>query len=194
LIMTNIKNHTNFRTKACFATLGALIGAAALGTGSAWGQPSETVLYSFCQGCADGSFPEAGLIATADGDLYGTASGGGSANVGVAFMLPETGGIRLLHQFQGGNMDGASPEAPLFRDKSGNLFATSTRGGGTGCGTVFERSAAGTYRLRHAFNGTDGSTLLRALLPTAPVIFTGRARVAAPTVEAQSSGWRRAAS
>jgi len=161
---TNCKKHINFWAKV-FLALGA-----ALGAGTTWAAP-ETVLHSFCQqtDCADGSFPEAGPIATATGELYGTTLGGGNANQGVIFTVPVTGGIELPHQFQGGILDGAAPEAPLFRDKSGNLFGTTTRGGGTGCGgtgcgTVFERSAGGTYRLRHAFNGADGSIPLAGVI------------------------------
>jgi uncharacterized repeat protein (TIGR03803 family) len=42
-------------------------------------------------------------------------------------------------------------------NKSGNFYGITFSGGANDDGTVFERSAAGTYRLRHAFNGSDGS-------------------------------------
>ncbi len=154
--------HGYSKAKAFFAALGSFVGAAALSAGSAWAGSavSETVLYSFCQqtNCADGSGPAAGLTATTQGGLYGTTENGGNVvNAGVAFLVSITGGTGLLHVFQGGAMDGAVPFAPLFRDKSGNFFGTTLLGGASNKGTVFERSAAGTYRLRHAFNGSDGS-------------------------------------
>jgi uncharacterized repeat protein (TIGR03803 family) len=153
-------NSRNFRARA-FLTLGSVLAAAGLSAGSAWAASavSETVLYSFCQQtkCADGQFPAAGLVATNQGGLYGTTEEGGNADAGVAFLVTVTGGYGLLHVFQNSSMDGGYPIAPLFRDKSGNFFGTTTQGGASGNGTVFERSASGVYRLRHAFNGTDGS-------------------------------------
>jgi uncharacterized repeat protein (TIGR03803 family) len=151
--------------KALFVA--AFVGAAGFSAGSASAQPTETVLYSFCQqtNCVDGQSPNGGLIATSQGGLYGTTElGGSAASVGVAFFVSITGGHGILHQFQGGTMDGANPAAPLFRDKSGNFYGTTSGGGPSLAGTVFERSAAGTYRLRHAFNGSDGQQPLAGLI------------------------------
>jgi hypothetical protein len=41
---------------------------------------TPTILVNFCAlaNCADGEFPEADLIADANGNLFGTASGGGA--------------------------------------------------------------------------------------------------------------------
>ena len=54
-------------------------------------QYTETVLYNFCSSageCIDGSYPGyAGLIADAQGNLYGTTSGGGANNGGIVFEL-----------------------------------------------------------------------------------------------------------
>jgi uncharacterized repeat protein (TIGR03803 family) len=153
------KAHINF---LAMAFLTALLGAAGLGAGSASAglAASETVLYSFCQqtNCADGGYPAAGLIATNQGALYGTTQDGGNVNGGVAFLVSISGGSGILHVYQGGSMDGANPLAPLFRDKTGNFYGTTPRGGASNDGTVFERSAGGTYRLRHVFNGTDGAS------------------------------------
>ncbi len=46
----------------------------------------HTLLYSFTGG-NDGSRPQAGLIADAAGDLYGTTSRGGTSNAGTVFKL-----------------------------------------------------------------------------------------------------------
>lgn len=48
-----------------------------------------TTLYSFCSkaGCADGSFPLAGLVQGADGSFYGTTVTGGASGDGTAFRF-----------------------------------------------------------------------------------------------------------
>jgi hypothetical protein len=51
------------------------------------GNGQETVLHSFCSGCADGDKPVAGLIEDRGGNLYGTAELGGVSNVGVVFEI-----------------------------------------------------------------------------------------------------------
>jgi uncharacterized repeat protein (TIGR03803 family) len=159
------KNHINSSAKALFVA--SVVGAAGLSAGSASAQPTETVLYSFCQqmGCIDGYFPMAGLIATNQGGLYGTTVYGGNIGEGVAFLVTVNGGNGLLHVFQGEPMDGANPSAPLFRDKSGNFFGTTELGGSLSeSGTIFERSAAGSYRLRHVFTGSDGAAPVAGVL------------------------------
>jgi uncharacterized repeat protein (TIGR03803 family) len=46
----------------------------------------ETALYAFTGG-SDGEYPSAGLIADQNGNLFGTTSAGGTADVGVVFEL-----------------------------------------------------------------------------------------------------------
>jgi uncharacterized repeat protein (TIGR03803 family) len=48
-----------------------------------------TTLYNFCAqtNCADGGSPYAGLVQATDGNLYGSASLGGTNNVGTIFSL-----------------------------------------------------------------------------------------------------------
>ncbi|MGC2220972.1 MAG: hypothetical protein WA624_00665 [Methylocella sp.] len=53
-------------------------------SGRALAAPVETVLHSFA-GVGDGGAPVAGLIADAQGALYGTTSGGGTGSNGKAF-------------------------------------------------------------------------------------------------------------
>jgi uncharacterized repeat protein (TIGR03803 family) len=50
---------------------------------------NETVLYSFCSAsnCTDGSFPWAGLVQDASGNVYGTTGGGGAHGYGAVFSL-----------------------------------------------------------------------------------------------------------
>jgi uncharacterized repeat protein (TIGR03803 family) len=53
---------------------------------------TPTTLVSFCAlpNCADGSFPFGGLLADAEGNLFGTTGGGGAHGVGTVFEIPKT--------------------------------------------------------------------------------------------------------
>jgi uncharacterized repeat protein (TIGR03803 family) len=114
------------------------------------------VVHNFTGG-SDGSGPLNGFIADSAGNLYGTASTGGSSNFGIVFKLSTAGVETVLHNFAGG-ADGATPESFLVRDKAGNLYGTTTAGGVSGAGTVFKVTAAGVESVLYSFTGkTDGA-------------------------------------
>jgi uncharacterized repeat protein (TIGR03803 family) len=136
---------------------------------------TESVLYSFA-GSNDGIFPYGGLVADPSGDLYGTTETGGgngcfSGNgCGTVFEIAPDGSETVLYRFAGGT-DGGNPYAGLIRDKAGNLYGTTFAGGGdgcqfgSGCGTVFEISAAGVEKILYAFSGkSDGANPYGGLL------------------------------
>jgi uncharacterized repeat protein (TIGR03803 family) len=130
---------------------------------------TETVLYSFTGG-ADGGYPFAALIRDSSGNLYGTTSAGGRVNrlclrgtCGVVFKLSATGTETILHSFTRG-FDGAEPYAGLTQDAAGNLYGTTSDGGASGLGVVFElvrcSSVAAGYEFKvlHTFTGVvDGA-------------------------------------
>jgi uncharacterized repeat protein (TIGR03803 family) len=117
----------------------------------------EKVLHNFRGNGNDGSYPLAGLIFDAAGNLYGTTIFGGAYGSncncgGTVFKLaPETNGKwteKVLHSFGNGN-DGEYPEASVIVDAAGNLYGDTSAGGSFGtscglygysgeCGTVFE--------------------------------------------------------
>ena len=143
---------------ACSFGCGTVFKVTTLGT--------ETVLYSFAGGAADGAYPEASLIMDLAGNLYGTTFGGGSSacpgGCGVVFKLSPTGTETVLYSFTG-DTDGANPIAGLIRDAAGNFYGTTLLRGtpgctySYGCGTVFELSPAGSLRVLHSFSGgADG--------------------------------------
>ncbi len=130
---------------------------------------TETVLYAF-QGKTDGAQPTDGLIADSAGNLYGTTnSGGAHSNCGTIFKLAPDGSETLLYSFQGG-ADGSAPYGGVAADKAGNLYGTTSKGGGSsncsgGCGTVFEVAPDGTETLLHAFSGeNDGAQPLAGVI------------------------------
>lgn len=137
------------------------------GTGSDWlnnpgsiyeiaqGTTAQTTLARF--NGANGSGPNA-LTVDSAGNIYGTEPGGGTYGVGAVFELPKgSSAITTLALMDG--TDATSDWGSLTLDPSGNLFGTSSSGGGTGnWGSVFEvaRGSAAVTILA-AFNNTDGS-------------------------------------
>lgn len=118
----------------------------------------ETVIHSFTGG-TDGATPYyAPVVIDAEGNLYGTTSAGGSANLGVVFEIPAGGKETVLHNFTGA-ADGATPWAGLILDSTGNLYGTTTAGGAWGMGTIFELTpSSGNWVGLHSFAGfpSDG--------------------------------------
>lgn len=94
--------------------------------------------YSFTN-LGDGGFPEAGLLMSSSGALYGTTSSGG-AGWGSVFELVPSGSTwteTTLYDFTGGP-DGGNPIGDLVIGKSGVLYGTTNSGGANGYGTVFQ--------------------------------------------------------
>ena len=119
---------------------------------------TPTTLVSFCAeaNCTDGAFPNTRLTADANGNLFGTTSGGGADGAGTVFEIAKTAGgyastPTTLFNRTNGDYWNAGLNASLIADASGNLFGT-THGGGAygeavgGDGTVFEiAKTAGGY-------------------------------------------------
>lgn len=126
----------------------------------------ETILHAFSS--PDGSQPMSQLVIDSAGKLYGTTYHGGASGLGVVFRLarPARGTTAwtesILHSF--GGTDGAEPQAGLVRDAVGNLYGTTSAGGSSSMGTVFELSPppAGSPKwnetVLHSFGGSDGQT------------------------------------
>lgn len=138
----------------------------------------ETTIYSFTRG-ADGGYPTSTLILDPRGNLYGTASQGGTVNqtcptgCGVVFELtPNPGGVwteTVLHSFTGG-ADGATPNSALTPDAAGNLFGSTTAGGLDDSGVVFELLGSDGWNenVLYTFTGgPDGKT------PSGTLVFHG---------------------
>lgn len=135
-------------------------------------------LYAF-QGGGGGWLPDAGVIASSRGTLFGTTSAGGAGNGGVGYgvvynLQPPSHDCEncawtetVLYQFAGGS-DGWQPTlGNLVVDQAGNIYGTTEDGGsngcygGFGCGVVFKLtpSAGGwTETVLYSFAGNaDGA-------------------------------------
>ena len=89
-------------------------------SGSGW---SESIAYSFGS-LLDGAYPEAGLIADAAGNLYGTTAAGGANGNGTVFELsPISGGgytySVLYDGFFNPYNSGNGPQGKLIMDRFG---------------------------------------------------------------------------
>src|SRR5439155_887868 len=105
----------------------------------------------------NGAAPEAALLQTADGLLYGTTSEGGVSNVGTVFRITTTGAFTTLFSFSGTN--GANPYGGLVQASNGVLYGTTSYGGIYGNGTVFRISTNGAFQSLYTFTGgADGAT------------------------------------
>jgi uncharacterized repeat protein (TIGR03803 family) len=114
----------------------------------------------------NGSHLQSGLIADANGDLFGTTFDGGANNDGTVFEIAKTASCyattpTILLSFDGTN--GASPDGSLIADTNGDLFGTTNAGGANNFGTVFEitRTVSGyatTPTILLSFAGTNGAS------------------------------------
>lgn len=145
-------------------------------TGStAW---TEQVLYSFGAG-NDGINPVAAVGFDSAGNIYGTASAGGTYGNGTVFQLKPSGSNwteNILHEFELLN-DGGIPYAGLVVDHAGNLYGATTdggAGGSNGGGTIFEMSPSGstwTFTVLYSLPGWGISGSFRNLLVTGSKIY-----------------------
>lgn len=114
------------------------------------GNWTESVIYSFGKRPYDAFIPYAAPIFDKASNLYGTTNFGGTNGVGTVFRLERAAGggwkERLLYDFCSAGFplckDGMRPYAGVIFDAAGNLYGTTTQGGGnkcgeTTCGTVF---------------------------------------------------------
>jgi uncharacterized repeat protein (TIGR03803 family) len=117
---------------------------------------TENILFGF--NFSDGTGPGPNrLVRVANGNIYGTTSGGGASGGGTIFQLAADGTETTLYSFTGA-ADGFAPYGGVIRDAKGNLFGTAFQGAGTdcndaGCGTVYLLTPAGKFQVLHTFTG-----------------------------------------
>src|SRR5258708_20018110 len=81
------------------------------------------------------------------GSLYGVTEEGGTTNHGVVYKLSKTGQFTVLYSFAGGTADGCNVLGTPFRDKSGNIYGTTSSCGASGLGTVWKLTSGGTQHV-----------------------------------------------
>jgi uncharacterized repeat protein (TIGR03803 family) len=112
-----------------------------------------TTLHNFDG--TDGDNPRV-LVQATNGDLYGTtyAGGAGSCDCGTVFKITPSGTLTTLHSFD--STDGSNPIAGLIQASDGNLYGTTSAGGGNRYGAIFEITPGGILTTLYSFDSTDG--------------------------------------
>ena len=134
------------------------------------------VIHAFNPKQGDGAGAAAGLTFDSTGNLYGTTTFGGEFGFGTVFELTNDSGTwteTILHSFASGR-DGASPQASLTLDASGNLYGTTQQGGGqNNLGTVFklQQDNGAWQELLFRFQPNQGGR------PTTPLLLDSAGRI-----------------
>jgi uncharacterized repeat protein (TIGR03803 family) len=112
--------------------------------------------------------PNGAPIAASDGNLYGTAEGGGNlaacpdqGGCGTIWRLTPDGRLQAVHRFHA--IEGMVPDGRLLQASDGKLYGTTVFGGDApdchvqlGCGGVFRLSAQGRLNVLRRLDIPDG--------------------------------------
>jgi uncharacterized repeat protein (TIGR03803 family) len=128
---------------------------------------AETIIHSFGETSADGTFAYSGLTADGKGNLYGTAEEGGKYGYGVVYELSPHGSTwdeHILWNFGSSATDGSYPYlGNVELDEKGDVYGT-TAETGSGYyyyqGTFFVLALSGTSYKETTFeySGINGAT------------------------------------
>jgi uncharacterized repeat protein (TIGR03803 family) len=135
--------------------------------GSGW---VTTPIYIFNATENDGAYPRARVVFGPDGHPYGTTYTGGTDNHGTVFDLIPPLSIcktancackeNVPYSFTGYPSDGSEPGyGDLIWDQRGNIYNTTTSGGPSDFGTVYQLKKSGNIWAEmpiHSFSGPDG--------------------------------------
>ena len=127
-------------------------------SGSSW---TLNTLHIFT-GNPDGATPTARVRVRPGGILYGTTSAGGASGAGTVYRVSSK-GEAVIYTFLGGS-DGSQPSTgDLAFDRAGNIYGTTSAGGASGNGTVYElvQGKKGTWKekLLYSFGQAPDGTV-----------------------------------
>jgi uncharacterized repeat protein (TIGR03803 family) len=122
-----------------------------------------SALYSFCSqpNCADGSYPDAGLVQGDDGNFYGTTEYGGanSSTTGIGggtfFKITPEGVLTTLYSFcsLSGCADGVAPSW-LVKGVNGDFYGSSYVAANRS-NNIFQITPSGALTILYTFCGPD---------------------------------------
>ena len=107
----------------------------------------------------DGQYPFFGdLTIDSQGNLYGTTMDGGSYGQGTVYKVSPSGygwTLQTLYNFAPGGSVGAFPVSGVTVDAAGNLYGTTTKGGTSNKGVVYQVTPSGVGTVLYNFTGGD---------------------------------------
>ena len=141
---------------------GTANGGGAYGSGTIFKlNTSGTLLFDYSFPCCGtgGLGPVGPLVQASDGNFYGTTSFGGyGRGYGVIFKMDRNDTVSVLYEFKGPPNDGRGPSAGLTQATDGKLYGTTTAGGLSDSGTLFQITTGGTYKLLYSFLNEAGTS------------------------------------
>jgi hypothetical protein len=153
-------------------TGGSLSGGVVFEIAKSGGNYSSAPTVLATLGGSYGINPRSGLIMDSAGNLFGTTSTGGPNAHGSVVEIVKNGSTynstpTVLVAFN--NTDGGSPVGNLIMDSAGDLFGTTSGGGASNDGEVFEIVKSGstyssTTTILTTFNGTNGNEPMGGLV------------------------------
>jgi uncharacterized repeat protein (TIGR03803 family) len=160
--MTNSMQHCSWLSGATLpAARGTLALTAVLVLAVVLTQMAQAQTFSVLQSfdSTNGANPTAALVQATNGDLYGTANGGGTncepvGGCGAVFKITPGGTLTTLYSFcaQSGCPDGANPYGALVQATNGNFYGTTLEGGANGnFGTIFKITPSGALTPLYSF-------------------------------------------
>ena len=118
-----------------------------------------TTLVNFTgySGANPGNAPQGPMVQGADGNFYGTTSGGGVSGIGSIFKMTPAGVLTQLASFTGntGSMQGTSPFIGVVSGGDGHFYGTTNTGGTYGFGTIFRVASDGSVASLYSFTGRN---------------------------------------
>jgi uncharacterized repeat protein (TIGR03803 family) len=150
---------------------------------------TQQVLHAFTSAGSDGRLPNAAVVVSKQGTIYGVTQQGGAWNSGVIYQVrPGTGGTfaeTVLYSF-GSNDDANTPNGPLIQDSTGALYGVTLLGGAFNQGAVYKfvppakAGGKGTESILFSFGG---GSLSSGITPIGEIVFDTGGNLYGVTVE-----------
>ena len=120
--------------------------------------------YDFPCG-SGGAYPIGQLVQASNGNFYSTTQDGGTNAEGTIYQVTTGLAVTILHSFGATFGDGTFPGAGLLLATDGNYYGSTSDGGTSGDGILFNTSTSGTYTDLYSFNNTANLTQMSPLAP-----------------------------